>query len=150
MLANYETLDLPQALTRDQMLRIEQRILQYPQVDMPTTHDFCDGVYARTMFVPSGTALTGAIHSGENFLFIRHGDITVWTEYGMKRVQGGEMIMSKVGSKRVGLTHADTLMTTVHANPTNETDAQKLWDMFTLPSDVALSYDELNKIGGLS
>jgi hypothetical protein len=34
---------------------LEKYLLTLPQVDMPIAHDFSDGLYARTMFVPSGT-----------------------------------------------------------------------------------------------
>ena len=123
--------------TRETIQRLENMLLELPQVHMPTTHEFCDGLYARTMFIPAGTVLTGAIHRSENFLFVREGDITVWTENGMRRCVTGDMVKSLEGAKRVGLTHSDTTLTTVHFNPDNVTDPEELWELFTV-EDAAL------------
>ena len=46
--------------------------------------------------------------------------------------------ISDVGTKRVVHTHEDAIWTTIHPNPTNETDIEKLEAMFT-----ALEYYEL-------
>lgn len=121
--------------------KFEAMLLQMPQAHTPVTHEFCDGIYARTMFIPKGVALTGAIHSNENFLIIRTGDITVWTEAGMKRLRTGELIFSKAGIKRVGYAHEDTLLTTFHANPTNEKNPELLWELFTVPDESYLEHE---------
>ena len=131
----------------DQIFQLEQLILKLPQVEMPTINEFLDGLYARSMFIPAGVCLTGAIHKNENFLFVRYGDITILTEDGVKRFKAGDMISSKAGIKRVGLTHADTLVTTIHANPTNETDEKKLWDLFTIPANSNLLESQLELLG---
>jgi hypothetical protein len=133
---------------RSKIERFEQLLLQLPQVICPTTHDFCDGVYARSMFIPAGVALTGAIHRSENFLLIRYGDITVWTENGMRRMTTGEMVKSLPGAKRAGYAHTDTLLTTFHANPTNETDPELLWELYAvddvseIENEVALMIED--------
>ena len=128
--------------TRKQIEELEQYVLKLPQVEMPIVNEFCNGLYARTMFIPAGTLLTGAIHKEENFLFVREGDIAIWTEAGMQRIAKGAMVKSGVGAKRIGLTFEDTVLTTVHFNPTNEKDGDKLWDLFTVPSDYVLNSDE--------
>lgn len=127
--------------TREKIFKFENMLLQLPQIVCPTTHDFCEGLYARTMFIPKGTALTGAIHRSENFLIIRSGDISVWTEHGMKRMKAGEMVVSGEGHKRVGYAHEDTLLTTFHANPTNETDPELLWELFTVEDASEIEHE---------
>ena len=98
------------------------------------------------MFIPKGVVLTGAIHRSENLMFIRSGDITVWTEEGMKRVKGGALVKSLEGLKRVGYAHEDTLLTTVHFNPTNERDPEELWQLFTVESLAELDAARLKTI----
>ena len=83
----------------------------------------------RTILTPARTMLTGAEHLAEH-LNICHGDITVWTEAGMRRLTGYHVIPSQPGAKRVGWAHADTHWTTIHANPTNERDPVKLAALF--------------------
>lgn len=127
--------------TRKQIEELEKYVLKLPQVDMPVTHDFCSGLYIRTLFIPAGTLLTGAVHKEENYLFVRAGDIVVWTEQGMQRLFAGSMIKSSVGCKRVGFAIKDTVLSNVHANPTNEQNEKKLWDLYTVPASLPLIED---------
>lgn len=96
------------------------------QIELKTTHYFAKGMYAREIFIPKGTCLTGKIHKTEHISIISKGDITVWTDEGMKRVQAPYTIVAKPGMKRVGFAHEDTVWTTFHPNQDNETDLVKL------------------------
>ena len=114
--------------------QLEAELLKLPQVDMPVDHAFCAGLYARTMHIPAGTVLTGAVHREESFFLVRKGDLIVSTDNGPKRLGPGDMSISKIGTKRAGIALTDVEVTTFHANPTNEQDPQALWDMFTIPA----------------
>jgi hypothetical protein len=103
---------LPIMPTREQIENLERLMLQQEQADTPTTHYFAPGLYCREQFIPAGTVLTGAVHKTEH-IAIFHGDITVWTERGMKRLTGRHTLVSKPGAKRVGFAHADTWCTNV-------------------------------------
>ncbi len=98
--------------SRQRVEQIEQLILQTPQVDLQTTHALSGGVYARTIFIPAGTILTGAAHKKDH-LNIMQGDITVSTDDGMKRLTGQHVVPTKAGNKRIGYAHADTIWTTI-------------------------------------
>jgi hypothetical protein len=109
--------------TREQILHIEKFILGCPQVETPTRHYFSPGIYAREMFIPAGTVLTGAVHKTEHLVqFV--GDITVLTNGGMERLTGRHTFVSKPGVKRVGYAHADTWCTGFFA--TEKTDIEEL------------------------
>jgi hypothetical protein len=109
--------------TREQILNIEKFILDCPQVETPTTHYFSPGIYAREMFIPAGTVLTGAVHKTEHLVqFV--GDITVLTDGGMQRLTGRHTFVSQPGVKRVGYAHADTWCTGFFA--TDKTDIEEL------------------------
>ena len=114
--------------------RLEAELLKLPQVDMPVDHDFCNGLYARTMHIPAGTILTGAVHREESFFLVRKGELIVSTDDGPLTLRSGEMSVSKIGTKRAGITLTDVEVTTFHANPTNEQEPQVLWDLFTIPA----------------
>ena len=114
---------LPVTPTLEQIERLENLILQGPQVDTPTKHYFAPGLYAREIFIPAGTVLTGARHKTEHLcLFV--GDITVWTEGGMVRLTGHHTLTSQPGAKRVGYAHSDTWCTGFF--PTDKTDIAEL------------------------
>lgn len=114
--------------------RLEAELLKLPQVDMPVTHAFCAGLYARTMHIPAGTVLTGAVHKEESFFLVRKGELIVSTDSGPQTIRSGDMSVSKIGTKRAGITLTDVEVTTFHANPTNEQEPQALWDLFTIPA----------------
>ena len=116
-----------------QVYRLEAELLKLPQIDMPVAHDFCAGLYARTLYIPAGTVLTGAVHRGESFFLVRRGDLIVSTDDGLRLLHAGDMSVSKVGTKRAGVALTDVEVTTFHANPTNEMEPEKLWDLFTIP-----------------
>jgi len=114
--------------------RLEAELLKLPQVDMPVDHAFCNGLYARTMYIPAGTVLTGAVHKEESFFLVRKGELIVSTDSGPRTLKAGDMSVSKTGTKRAGIALTDVEVTTFHANPTNEQDPRALWDMFTIPA----------------
>ncbi len=97
---------------RERVERLEDAILALPQVDLLTEHVFSGGLYARTITIPAGTALTGAAHKTDH-LNICVGDIEVLTDDGPKRLTGLHVLATKAGMKRAGYAHADTRWTTV-------------------------------------
>jgi quercetin dioxygenase-like cupin family protein len=139
-----ELAPLPNKPNLQTIQRFEQCLRKMPeQLDLETTHHFADGLYGREIFIPAGCVLTGKIHKGEHLNFLMQGDITVWTEDGMQRLQAPAVIVSKPGTKRVGLAHADTIWVTVHA--TRETNLDALESELIVPEEQAieLSGDKL-------
>jgi len=98
--------------SQDSIRVIERALLTLPQVDLNTTHALSGECYARTIVIPAGTMLTGAVHNKDH-VNIMFGDITVSTDEGMRRLTGYHVLSTKAGMKRVGITHADTAWTTV-------------------------------------
>ena len=125
--------------------RLEAELLKLPQVEMPVEHAFCAGLYARTMHIPAGTALTGAIHRQESFFLVRKGSLIVSTDNGPRTLSPGDMSVSNIGTKRAGVALTDVEVTTFHANPTNEQEPNALWDLFTIPAP-ALEYAHLEEL----
>lgn len=126
---------LPHVPTRAQIERAERALAAMPTRihELPVVHHFAPGVYARELHIPAGVALTGATHKTEHLNVVSAGDITVWTEQGMKRIQAPYTFVSKPGTKRIGYAHADTVWTTFHV--TDETDLAKIEAEVIEPSD---------------
>lgn len=114
--------------TREQIQRLERELAQMPQVtdSLPLRHHFAPGVYMRELTIPAGVMLTGKTHKTAHMNIISAGDITVWTEEGMKRIRAPYTFMSLPGTKRVGYAHADTVWTTVHVNADDKTDPAEI------------------------
>lgn len=104
--------------TRAQIERLEDLLLSAHEahVDIEIENVWAPGVYCRKAFIKAGTVLTGKEHLTEH-ANVCVGDITVWTEQGMKRLQGMHTLVSTPGTKRVGYAHADTVWMTIHPNP---------------------------------
>lgn len=116
---------------RARIMRLETAMLCIPaeqrgESAFVTKHHFAPGVYMRELFIPKGAVLTGKIHKTEHLNILSQGDLTVWTEDGMKRLKASTVIKSQPGMKRVGYAHEDSVWITVHHNPENEQDIEKL------------------------
>lgn len=119
---------------RDKVNAIEAEMRKAEQLDLPVKHYFSDGVYARELFIPQGTLLTGKIHKYPQLNILSKGDISVLTEDGIKRVHAPFTIVSPAGTKRIAYAHSDCVWTTIHG--THETDLEKIEQHFIAESDA--------------
>ena len=104
-----------------------------------TTHHFAPGVYARELFIPKGSILTGKIHKTEHLNIVSQGVIAVATEEGQKLIKAPCTFVSKPGTKRAGYALEDTTWTTIHV--TEETDLEKIEDQV-----IAKDYSEVKAL----
>lgn len=108
---------------------IEAKMARFPQVRLPLNHLFTPGLYIREVLLPAGTLLTSKIHMTEHPFFISRGRVLVWSG-----IEGEEPQLfgapytgvTKPGTRRVIYAYEDTIWSTCHANPTNETDVTKI------------------------
>jgi hypothetical protein len=119
---------------REKIDALEVKMLACPQVEIPPRHYFAKGLYAREITIPRGTLLTGKIHTTEHLNIISKGEISVLTEHGPKRVKAPCTLISPPGTKRLGFAHEETVWTTIHANPENEHDVDKLEAVLISPT----------------
>lgn len=113
---------------RQKVYALEGEMRKMEQIDLPVKHHFSQGVYARELFIPKGTVLTGKIHKYEQLNIMSAGELSVLTEDGIVRVKAPFTIVSPPGTKRVAYAHEDTVWTTIHGS--DETDLDKLEDHF--------------------
>lgn len=113
---------------RAEVHAIEEFMRSGTPVDMPVKHYFSQGVYARELFIPKGTVLTGKIHKYENLNIMSKGELSVLTQDGVKRVKAPFTIVSPAGTKRIAYAHEDTIWTTIHG--TFETDVDVIESIF--------------------
>jgi hypothetical protein len=105
----------------------------------PLTHTFADGIYMREIFMPKGTVCVGKIHKHEHPNFLMQGKVTFVTEDGgMQTIEAPMTMISPAGTQRAVYVHEDTVWVTIHANPTNETDLEKIEDFTIVGSHLEL------------
>lgn len=100
--------------TREQIEALQREISKLPQAEPETTHYFADGMYLRTVFRKAGVCIVGKVHKKEHFFAVIQGEMTIWTEAGMKRVTAPFFWVSQPGTKRVTYAHTDAVAMTVH------------------------------------
>jgi len=114
-----------------------------PQAELVTEHQFSPGMYMRKLFRPAGTLIVGKVHKEPHFFLCVKGEIIAWTESGMKRLQAGDVIESKPGTKRVTLAVTDAIGITIHR--TDKTDLDEIEAELIEPDPSAL-FDASNKL----
>lgn len=107
-------IELPAIPTREQIEALQAQLLRLPQAEPKTTHYFAGGMYCREVFRVAGTLIVGKVHRKEHFFVVLSGELTLWTEAGMKRVTAPFIWVSRPGTKRVTYAHTDAIAMTVH------------------------------------
>ena len=100
--------------TIEQVRRLESLALALPQVPIETTHVLHAGLYARTIRVPAGVLITGALIKLATLLVIE-GDVLVHAEGGPLRLTGHHVLPAAAGRKQAFLAQADTHITMIFA-----------------------------------
>jgi quercetin dioxygenase-like cupin family protein len=106
-----------------EILQIEAQILQMPQVELPIEHYHIDGVYARSMFIPAGTLLTGKIHNFESIAILAKGTIRITNGTESYVISEGHIMVDQPGVKRLGYAETDVVFITVHRTDNTEIEA---------------------------
>ena len=104
--------------------------------DENLTHYFIDGVYARELFIPAGTAVIGRIHKYPRICIISQGDVSFVTEFGSRRVVAPFTEVMQPGTKTAVYAHTDTTWTAILG--THETDVKKIEEIFVCDSHAEL------------
>jgi quercetin dioxygenase-like cupin family protein len=136
-------IDLPDYVSRDQIERLQAEMSLMPQAELTTEHSFSPGMYMRKVFRPAGTLIVGKVHKEPHFFLCAKGEIIAWTENGMKRLQAGDVVESKPGTKRVTLAVTDAIGITIHR--TDKTDLDEIEAELIEPDTTAL-FDANNDI----
>lgn len=112
--------------TIDKVRKLENIILQAPQVDIETTHSLHGGVYTRTITIPCGVILTGALIKIPTTLVIE-GSVTVFIGDKAKNFSGYNVMPASANRKQAFVAHTDTHITmifTTQAKTVEEAEEQ--------------------------
>ena len=131
------------APTREQIDRLQAEMVKMPQAELETEHFFSPGMYCRRVYRSAGTLIVGKVHKEPHFFMCAKGEIIAWTEAGMRKLQAGDVIESKPGTKRVTLAVTDAIGITIHR--TDKTDLDEIEAELIEPDDTAL-FDSSNKL----
>jgi hypothetical protein len=118
---------------RDRIMQLERHMQTLPDAvgmkefnEGRITHHFATGVYGRELFIPKGQVIVSKIHRGKTLNFIAKGVISVISEKGYHTYTAPHVFVSDPFTKRVVISHEDTVWITAHGS--HETDLDKIED----------------------
>lgn len=130
----------------DLVRRLETEASKCEQVNMPTQHTFHAGVYSRTVMIPAGVMITGALIKIPTQLIVS-GDTTVFIGGEPIRLTGYHVIKGGPGRKQAFVAHSDTWLTMFFA--TDAETVEQAEAEFTDEVDLLLT-NKTKSIGGAS
>ena len=122
---------------------LEAAMLAEPQVDCPVTHHFGPNLYIREIFIPADTFALGRVHKAETMNILLKGKMAVFADGEVKLIEGPVTFVTGAGSK-LALIIEDCTFQNIFA--TNETDIEKLENMFVDKSQQWIEQSEMNRL----
>lgn len=101
-----------------------KKIIDINETDMPLTHTFSDGIYAREIFMPKGLFIVGHVHNTTHINIVSTGRALVWMNGEMNEVTAPYTFESKAGTRKALFIFEDMFWTTIHR--TDETNIEVL------------------------
>jgi hypothetical protein len=98
----------------DKVRQLEKVALTKPQIDIATDHVLHAGVYSRTILIPTGSLLTGALIKVATTLIVC-GDVDVYVGGAKKHVTGYKVLAASAKRKQAFFAHSDTYLTMIFA-----------------------------------
>ena len=123
------------------MRELERAALVLPQTPIPTEHVFHAGMYARTIRIPAGVMLTGALIKIPTILIVS-GDVLIYGKDGPQRCAGYHVALGQCGRKQAFYAIQDTYLTMLF--PTGATTVDAAEREFTDEYEKLFSRKERN------
>lgn len=118
---------------------LETEALKLTQVQIPVNHVLHAGMYARTVMIPAGVMITGALIKVATALIVS-GDATVYVGAKTIRLTGYNVMSSGAMRKQAFLAHADTHLTMIF--PSSASTVEEAEDEFTDEAELLSSRRE--------
>lgn len=116
--------------------RLEEHLRSLDQVQIETTHHFHAGMYARTVRIPEGVIITGALIRIATLLIVS-GHATAFVGGESIELCGYNVLPASAGRKQVFFAHADTYLTMLF--PTSATTVEEAEAEFTDETELLVS-----------
>lgn len=120
----------------DKVRRLEANLKAMPQVAIRTEHLIHGGMYARTIRIPAGAVLTGALIKLATVLIVS-GECTVFTGGDTLELSGFHVLPGSAGRKQAFVTRAETCLTMLF--PSGATSVEQAEAEFTDEAHLLLS-----------
>jgi hypothetical protein len=115
---------------------LERELLTFPQVALETEHILHAGMYSRTILIPAGVVITGAIIKVATLLVL-DGHASVTVDGDVLNLHGRHVIPASAMRKQAILAHRDTHLTMIF--PTQATTVAEAEAEFTDEAERLMS-----------
>jgi quercetin dioxygenase-like cupin family protein len=136
---NYFPAELPSTHSEaiQELIKIVDSV---PQLDIPVTHHFLPGVYAREITMPAGMTGVGHKHKTQHLNVVLTGRAIVTWDGHTEEIRAPHVFESMPGAQKAFQVIEDFRLMTVHPNPKNLTDIVEIErEIFDLPEEIISS-----------
>lgn len=119
---------------------LERAATEFPQVHIETTHAFHAGLYARTVKIPAGVIITGALIKIPTLLIIS-GEVVMYLDGSPKKLHGYNVFAASAHRKQAFVAITDTHLTMLF--PTTATTVEEAEAEFTDEVSLLMTNREL-------
>jgi hypothetical protein len=123
--------------------RLEQAAREMPQTPIETSHLFHAGMYARSIEIPAGVMLTGALIKIATILIIS-GDVIMYINGQARELHGYHVFAASAHRKQAFVALTDTSMTMLF--PSQAKTVEQAEEEFTGEADLLFSRAGANNI----
>ena len=124
---------------------VQDQLLQMPQADIVTLHNFLPGTYERTMKAPASCMIVGAAHKTPYRVRLEKGTITVNVGTEVKTLTAPMEFDAPAGEQRVGYSHDEVIWVDIYENSDNCTNIDVLEErLYVIPECGLYDYRKRN------
>lgn len=128
----------------ERVRELERELLACPeQIEFPTEHVFHAGMYARTIVMPAGCVMTGALIKRATMLILS-GDAVVFYGQDVQRLSGYHVLPASAGRKQAFIAVDETRLTMLF--PTTSQSVDEAEREFTDEYELLASHHCENRI----
>lgn len=98
--------------TIENVHKLQDYLLKYPQTKIPTSHLIHAGMYARTVMVPAGVMLVGSLMKVATILILS-GSFVIYVDDEPIRLDGYNVFYGQANRKQAGVAISDTYVTMI-------------------------------------
>lgn len=123
--------------------KFEEVLEKLPQIDIGTSHIIHAGMYSRTVMIPVGAVITGALIKIATMLIVA-GNATAYIGEKTIELTGYNVIPASANRKQAFLAHTDTFLTMIF--PSDASTVAEAEEYFTDESNRLMSHGSDNQV----
>ena len=129
--------------TIETVRRLERHLLELPQVELVTNHVIHAGMYARTIIMPAGCVVSGALIKIATMVIIS-GHASFYVDGETVEFEGYHVVPASAGRKQAVFAHGETHITMMF--PTDAKTVDEAEARFTDEADMLGAHRDVNTV----